>query len=80
MAQGVSSEVLAHLLSSVRDALQEEDVSEEDRFLELGGDSLSAMMVVASLESFGWSIEIDDLLTDRPLDAVALRARPMAGS
>ena len=67
----VQTEALSRLLDVVGETLEIEPPSASANFLDLGGDSLSAIIVAETLRDDGISIAVDDLYSALSLDRVA---------
>lgn len=71
------NEKLELLLVAVAEALvlTREQVSDQDTFADLGGDSLAALYVCEDLSGKGYALEAIDLFNDESLARVALGIR-----
>jgi hypothetical protein len=66
-----NSDVLDRLLAAVRDVLDVDVPEASVSFLDLDGDSLSAIIVAETLRDEGLGLKVEDLLSTRPLTEVA---------
>lgn len=75
--QGTSEWKLILLKRSVALALslKEGDISDEDSFVGLGGDSLAAIYVVEELQTSGLDLNPVDLFEESPFRIIALGIR-----
>ncbi|MCB2380573.1 phosphopantetheine-binding protein, partial [Hymenobacter sp. BT635] len=70
--QGEVEEQLAAVWSSV---LRRENISRQDNFYDLGGDSIKAVMVVSRLKQAGFSLKVGDVLRTPVLHELAEQAQ-----
>lgn len=59
------------LLNAVKEALHLTTISITDNFYELGGDSLSSLFVITSLQDLGYDLSVTDFLKSETLEVAA---------
>ncbi len=64
------------IATAVRDVLGVADPSMDDDFFALGGHSLTALRVLASMRSAGYSLGVREVFAERRLDRIAASVRP----
>ena len=70
-----------HVIARVQEFLGLPDVSLSDDFLELGGDSLSAILVAASLEiDLGAPVDVSIIFETGSLEELCVRLRNELGN
>jgi Phosphopantetheine attachment site len=62
---------LARLLEAVRETLGSDPQDGSASFLDLGGDSLSAIIITEILREEDLNLDVEDLLSSHPLNHVA---------
>jgi hypothetical protein len=62
---------LQKLLKTVADTLEVDPQDGSASFMELGGDSLAAIIVTETLQNEGTCFDVEDLLSTSPLNQIA---------
>lgn len=68
------------LLNAVKEALHLLDISITDNFYELGGDSLSSLSVITSLQDLGYDLSVADFLKSETLEVAAGKMKRLTTS